>query len=285
MAVVSDDYMKTNTLRIWTVVCASALTMTAALKSLADDTAAAVRPHKSYTGTVVSVDTKEHTLGLKGTFLSKTFNLGDNCAYTLVDKPTGEIGDLRPGQRVMVVYQESHGVLVADRVNQQPLQYEGTVKAYDPIQRTMTLHGRGLDKTFQIAAGCKVMLRDYKSGALTDIQTGNYVTVTYEAPGDKATAWKIAQTSETFSGSLTAIDLDTKTVKAKALFYTKKFTLGDNCAIMANGKINGQLSDLKPNDKLVFNYDEINGVNVANRIAPAGTAQQSETTAAQSLDQ
>ena len=29
------------------------------------------------------------------------------------------------------------------------------------------------------------------------------------------------------------------------------------------------MSDLKPNDKLIFNYDEINGVNVVNRITPA----------------
>ena len=272
--------MKTNILRTWTAVCVSALTMAAALESLADDATMAGIPHKSYTGTVVSVDAKEHTLGLKGTFLSKTFNLGDNCTYTLVDKPAGAIGDVRPGQRVMVVYQESHGVLVADRITQQPVRCEGTVTAYDPIQRTLTLHARGMDRTFQIAGDCKVMLRDDKSGALTDIQTGNYVTVTYETPNDKATAWKIAQTSETFSGSLTAIDLDTRTVKAKAMFDTKKFTLGDNCAIVINGKMNGQLADLKPNDKLVFSYDEINGVNVANRIAPAGTAQQTETTTA-----
>jgi hypothetical protein len=273
--------MKTNILRTWTAVCVSALTMTAALKSSADDTAMAGIPNKSYTGTVVSVDAKERLLGLQGTFLTKKFNLGDNCTYALVDKPAGAISDLRPGQRVMVVYQESHGVLVANRVAQQPESYEGTVKACDPIQRTMTLHTRGMDRTFQIAGDCKVVLRGDQSGTLADIQTGNYVTVTYETPNDKPTAWKIAQTSETFSGSLTAIDLDTKTVKAKALFDTKKFTLGDNCAIVINGKINGQLADLKPNDKLVFSYDEINGVNVANRIAPAGTAQQTETTAAQ----
>jgi len=275
--------LKTNTLRVWTVVCASVLTMTAASKSLGEDAATAVKPHKNYTGTVMSVDTQEHLLGLKGMILSKTFNLGDNCTYILVDKPAGTLSDLRPGQRVTVAYQEAHGVLVADRVAQQPVRYEGTVKAYDPIQRTLTLHGRGLDKAFQIAGDCKVVLRDDKAGVLADIQTGDYVTVTYETPNDKATACKIAQTSETFSGSLTAIDLEAKTVKAKALFDTRKFTLGDNCAIVINGKINGQLADLKPNDKLVFNYDEINGVNVANRIAPAGTAQQSETTAAQPM--
>ena len=199
----------------------------------------------------------------------------------MVGKPAGALGDLRPGQRVVVAYQESHGVRVADGVTQQPVRYEGTVTAFDPIQRTMTLHGRGLDKTFHIADGCKVVLRGDKSGVLADLQTGNYVTVTYETPNDKLTAWKIAQTSETFSGSLTAIDLDTKTVKAKAMFDTKQFTLGDDCAIVVNGKIGGQLADLKPNDKLVFSYDEINGVNVANRIAPAGTSQQTETTAVQ----
>jgi hypothetical protein len=251
--------------------------MAGALTSSADDAATNAIPHKSYTGTVVSVDGKEHTLGVEGFFTSKTFNLGGNCAYTFVDKGAGAIGDLHPGQRVEVVYQEAHGVLVADRVTQEPMCYEGTVKACEPGQRTITLRGRGRDKTFPIAGDCKVVLRGDKSGSLADIQTGNYVTVTYEIPNNKPTARGIAQTSETFTGSLTAIDLDTKTVKATALLDTKKFNLGDNCAIVINGKIDGQLADLKPNDKLVFSYDEINGVNVANRIALVGTPQATAT--------
>jgi hypothetical protein len=269
--------MKMKASRTWTAVCVSVLTMAGALTSSADDAATNAIPHKSYTGTVVSVDGKEHTLGVEGFFTSKTFNLGGNCAYTFVDKGAGAIGDLHPGQRVEVVYQEAHGVLVADRVTQEPMCYEGTVKACEPGQRTITLRGRGRDKTFPIAGDCKVVLRGDKSGSLADIQTGNYVTVTYEIPNNKPTARGIAQTSETFTGSLTAIDLDTKTVKATALLDTKKFNLGDNCAIVINGKIDGQLADLKPNDKLVFSYDEINGVNVANRIALVGTPQATAT--------
>ena len=269
--------MKTKALHTWTAVYVLVLTMAGALTSSADDTATNAIPHKSYTGTVVSVDAKEHTLGLEGFFTSKTFNLGDNCAYTFVDKGAGAIGDLHPGQRVEVVYQEAHGVLVADRVTQEPMCYEGTVKACEPVQRTIILHGRGRDKTFPIAGDCKVVLRGDKPGSLADIQTGNYVTVTYEIPNNKPTAREIAQTSETFTGSLTAIDLDTKTVKATALLDTKKFNLGDNCAIVINGKIDGQLADLKPNDKLVFSYDEINGVNVASRIALVGRPQATET--------
>jgi hypothetical protein len=137
------------------------------------------------------------------------------------------------------------------------------------------MHGR--DKTFAIAGDCKVVLRGDKPGSLADVQAGNYVTVTYETPNDKPNVRKIAQTSETYTGSLIAIDLDTKSVKAKSMFDTKKFNLGDNCAIVIDGKINGRLADLKPNDKLVFSYDEINGVNVANRIALLGRPQAAET--------
>ena len=93
--------------------------------------------------------------------------------------------------------------------------------------------------------------------------------MTYETPGGKLTAREIAQTSIVFTGTLTAIDLGEKTLKARAVFDTKKFNVADNCAIVINGKTDGQLSDLKPDDKLVFSYDEINGVNVVNRIAPA----------------
>jgi hypothetical protein len=261
--------MKT-TIRTWTTLYLSVLAMAGAFTSLAADSETNAIPHKSYTGTIVSVDLKEHTLRLEGFFTSKTFNLGDNCSYTFTDKGAGAISDLHPGQRVEVVYQEMHNVLVADRVTQEPMCYEGTVKACDPAQHTITLHTRGRDRTFPIAADCKILLRGDKPGALTDVQAGNYVTLTYETPDDKPTARKITLTSETFTGTLTAIDLETKTVKAKSTFDMKKFNLGDNCAIVVDGKINGRLSDLKPNDKLVFNYDEINGVNVANRIALMG---------------
>jgi Cu/Ag efflux protein CusF len=275
--------MKTKALRTWTAVCVSVLTMTTALKSLAADTATAVKPLKSYTGMVVSVDAKEHTLGLKGFVLSKTFNLGDNCAYMFLDKSAGAMSDLHPGQRVMVVYQDAQGVLVAGRVVQQPMREEGMVKAIDPAQHTLTLHLRAVDRTFQLPDDCAVELRGGQPGTLADIQTGNHVTVTYETPNNKPTARQIAQTSATFTGSLTAIDLEAKTVKARTLLGTKKFNVGDDCAILVNGKPDGKLSDLKPKDRLIFSYNDINGIHVVDRIAPAGTPPASETTATQPM--
>lgn len=272
--------MKTTRATYWTAVCAAAVTATAVFRAPAEQAATTARPEKSYTGKVVSVDPREHVLSVREWALSKkAFNLGDNCAYMLLDNNSGTANDLRPGEKVTVSYQDSHGVLIADRVVHQPVRFAGTVTAIDPDKHTLTLHRRGVDKQLQIADGCKIVLRDEKSGALADIQTGNYVTVTYETPGGMPTAREIAQTSMAYTGTLTAIDLGEKTLKARALFETKKFNVADNCAIVINGKTDGKLSDLRPNDRLVFNYDEINGINVVNRIAPGKAATEPPATA------
>ena len=257
----------------WMTVCAAVLTATMAYRVSADDASAnapAAKPDKTYTGTVVSVSPQENLLDVKAfLFSNKKFNLGNTCAYTIEGKDTGGIGDLRPGQRVTVGYQDANGVLVADRVTQQPLREEGMVKAIDPSAQTLTLHLGVMDKTFQLPTDCEVTLRGDKSGTVADIQAGNHVTVTYEVPNGTATARAIAQTSESFTGDLTAIDLDQKTIKAKATFTAKKFNVGDDCAIVVNGKPDGKLTDLRPGESLTFNYDDVNGVNVVNRIAPA----------------
>jgi hypothetical protein len=262
--------MKTTRTTYWAAVGVAVLTASAAFRASADQTATAAKPEKSYTGTVVSVDPQEQMLSVKAWLLSeKAFNLGDKCAYTLLDKNDGTANDLRPGEKITVSYQASHGVLIADRVEQRPMQFEGVVTAIDSGKHTLTLHRRGLDKRLEIASGCIVVLRGEQRGAFADIQPGDHVTVTYEMPGGKPSAREIALTSNVFTGTLTAIDLGEKTVKASALFGSMKFNVGDDCVIVINGKTDGQLSDLKPNDKLVFNYDEINGINVVDRIAPA----------------
>lgn len=159
------------------------------------------------------------------------------------------------------------------------MKFEGMVKTIDTTNHTLTLHRTALDKKLQIADGCKIILHNDKLGTLADIQPGDHVTATYETPEGVPTARQIAQTSTEFTGKLTAIDLGAKTLKAKALFASKKFDVADDCAIVVNGKTDGQLGDLKPNEELVFTYDIINGVNVVNRIAPAEATPEPATTA------
>src|SRR5580693_2518351 len=79
--------MKTTRATYWAAVGAAVLTAIAAFRASADQPATAAKPEKSYTGTVVSVNPQEQMLSVKGWLLSKkSFNLGDNCAYTLLDK-------------------------------------------------------------------------------------------------------------------------------------------------------------------------------------------------------
>ena len=264
-----------NMMHTWIAACASALTLTA-MSSYAGQDAAAAGSDR-YTGMVVAVNPNEHTLDVKGLWMTKTFNLGDDCSYVQLDKPAGTMSDLRSGEKVTVTYVDAHGVRVANRVQQIAMTHEGTVKAIDPMAKTVTLHeGMTGDKTYRLPADCRVVLRNDHTGTLDAVKPGNYVTITYETPGGKAVARQIAQTSDTFVGEVTAIDLTDRTVKAKALFGSKKFSLGDNCTIILNGKMNAPLNDVRLGERLEFSYDDVNGINVANRIATAPA--ESETT-------
>ena len=272
--------MKNSPMTAWMAVCVAGLTTMAAVSVLASQPATAAKPaqnqcpKKNYTGMVTSVDPQEHVVSVKGWWLLpyKRFSLGDTCVYTMLDNNPGMFNDLRPGEKVKVTYQDAHGVLIADRIEQLPMRYEGMVAAIDPARHSLTLHQHFLDTQLQLPSKCVVTLRGDKPGTFADIKPGSHVTVTYETPDGVPTARQIAQTSDLFTGTLTAIDLNSRTVKAQSLLETKKFSLADNCAIVINGKPDGRLTNLRPDEKLDFSFNDVNGVNVVNRIAPAENA-------------
>lgn len=266
--------MKTYSLRKWTTVGLAMLT-TAAFTAVADETPATQLQKtaaKTYTGMVKFVDAKNRAVIVKRFPASKRFNIGDSCVVTLVDKSANSLDGVRVGQKVTLTYQDVNGVPVANGLTQEALRHKGTVKAIDVEKRTVTVG----TKTFQIADNCAVVLRDNKSGALADVKPGHLVTVLHEDPEGVAVARQIAQTSETFKGALTAIDLSERTIKAKATFGSKQFQVANNCAILIGGKP-AEMGSLKPGDKLEFSYDEVDGVNVVTRIVPTNEAVESST--------
>ncbi len=250
-------------------VCASILMAMAVLRAPADQVTTTDRPEKTYSGTIVSVDTNELVLTVKWwAMFKKSFNLGGDCAVSQLENSHARITDLRPGEKVSVEYQDAHGVLIASRIEQEPMHAEGMVKSIAPDHGVMTLHSSTMDRQWLVADNCKVTLRNGKPGTFDDIQIGSHVTVTYETPGDQRVIRQISQTSIAFTGTLKAIDLVDRTLKASSAFDSKKFHVTDNCTIMMNGKTDGRLAGLALNDKFVFSYEEIDGVNVVNRIAP-----------------
>jgi hypothetical protein len=163
---------------------------------------------------------------------------------------------------VTLTYQDVGGVLVVSRLTQNELLYKGAIKTLDVTNRTLTVG----NKTFQVDDRCVVLLRNDRHGTLADIKPGHFVTVLYEDPEGMVVARRIAETSKNFARSLTAIDLSERTIKAKAALGSKTFHLANHCSIRVNGKP-AEMKNLRPGDEIEFNYDEVDGINVATRIA------------------
>jgi len=157
-------------------------------------------PEMSYTGIIVSADPKERVLTVKGgKFSEKTFNFGDNCVFTflysMMENNDGAMNDLRPGEKVKIGYQKYHGVLIADRLEQQPMAYTGGVAKVDVGNHTLVLHRGGGERQLAVANDCIVVLANDKPGTLADIHPNDRVTVTYETPKGQPTAWQITKDS------------------------------------------------------------------------------------------
>ncbi len=261
------NVMKIILLYGWAIVCVFILMTMVPGSALANEPAMNITSDINCVGTITFVDPQKSMLVVRGYVSTKTFNLGSSCIYVLINNRIGTINDLSDGQKVKVFYQDANGVLAADRVEQQSQDFEGRVTAIDSTNRTLALSGRWSDKTFEMASNCLVVLHNNPSGPVADIQTGNHVVVNYEILGKTPVAWQINDTSDFYTGTLTGLDPANRWISATALFGTKMFRVADTCAIVVNGKPDGQLSDLKPGEQASFGYDDINGVNVANHIA------------------
>ena len=269
--------MKTTTLHTICIFCVPVLLSAGTLSAFADEQPGAkgnekrypAANQKSYSGVIASMDAKEKTVTVKGLLFNKTFNIADNCAVIAGDKKEAALSDLRPGQKVNVAYKDASGVLVANRIAQEKLRYTGSVQSVDAARHILRVSRGVFSRSFTIPGDCQVVLKDDKTGSLGDVKAGHAVTVIYETPNDSSVARQIEQTSAAFVGTLDAIDASARTVKAKRFVGDKKFNLADNCRIVVNGKQNASLSDLRLGQKLAFSYDEVDGVNVVTRIAPA----------------
>jgi len=78
---------------------------------------------RCWTGTLTAVNTQGRALTGEHWHFSKTFYLGEKCAISTVDNKEASLADLRPGEKVRIRYQDTEGVLVADRIAERALRY------------------------------------------------------------------------------------------------------------------------------------------------------------------
>jgi hypothetical protein len=223
----------------------------------------------AWTGKLTAVNAEHHTITAKSWWHTRTFNVGEKCAISTMDKKSAALSDLRPGERVKVRYQTTGGVSIAEQISVEPLHVAGTVEAVNQTARTVTMEEPFHDRTLHLSQDCKIVLWNGKDGTLADLTPGNRVMVSYELPGGSPVAYRIHERTQTYVGKLDAIDLKARTVAASELWGNKQFNLADNCRIMAAGKANAHLSDLQLGHDYRFTYENVDGVNVVDRIAPS----------------
>ena len=224
---------------------------------------------KPFTGTVVKVEDKDRAVTVKGFWFwsTKTFNVGDTCKILIGDnQKEAKLKDLAPGNWVIVNYSSVGGVNVASQIAEKYRHFTGHIAAIDLTGKKLTVKRGTNEKSFSLADDYNVLVND-KTGRMSDLKIGHKVTVAYDSLGEAKFAHQIALNSLSFVGTVEAIDAEARTLKAEHLMTERKFHMADDCLIVSNGELNGKLSDLRIGDTVVFNYQNVDGVLVANRVA------------------
>lgn len=232
---------------------------------------------RTYSGIVSAVDQNEKTLSVKTWLASRSFNIGEDCKVSLEDKPAATVADVHPGQKIEVSYEEVAGVRVAHGIAQHNLSFKGHVTELDSPNHTITVRDSGLGKTFALAPECKVVLNHDRAGIVNDLKPGQFVTVIYEDGKQRDLACRIEQRSETYVGTIRALDAGARTVKARTRLSERKFNLADDCSIVIEGHPDAHLSDLHIGDRVVISYEDKDGIAIVSRIGREPTAGETET--------
>jgi len=233
--------------------------------------AAAAVKALEFTGTINVVDAEERIVKVDKFLMDKTFNLAEKCTFAVGLDKESSLENLTPDMEVTVSYQEADGVLVATHIAQRWYTHTGYIKTTTPASREIVMERLGMAKKYKVNDNTRLTIHN-DSAKLGDLKPGQKVTVTYTKQDDVWLAQKVEDTSETFTGTVEAIDAGANSIKVKSLINTRKFNLGEGCKIVLNGETNGKLKDLRIGQKVTIDYEEVKGVMVAARIE-LGTAQ------------
>lgn len=255
--------------RPWTALLSLSVLLMAATRLAADggaETAGAPEKLSQFAGTVKQVNPGEQTITVKTFWGSRSFDLAEGCRVTLEEDSDGGLEDLKPGHRVTVGFVSHDGVRIAREISQENLEYTGHIAALNSTNRTVRVKSRVLDRVFTAAPDCRVVFRDGKQRDFSELKLGHRVTVNYLTPDEANLARSITQGSLEYSGRVEALDARTDTVKAASLAASRTFRLGDGCQIVVAGQTGGELKNLRIGDRVLFHYEDVAGVLVANRL-------------------
>jgi hypothetical protein len=138
-----------------------------------------------YDGTVQAVDPKAGTATMEEAPLYKPFRapekfrIASDCKLTLANGSDGTVADLRPGDRITVIYELPGGSPVAYRIREQTSTFVGKLDAIDLPARTVKAKQMTSEKTFQVGDKCRIIASNQQSAPLKDLSLGQQYRFTY----------------------------------------------------------------------------------------------------------
>jgi len=217
-------------------------------------------------GVIRTVDLEEGLLTLRDFWSTRTIHLGKTCQVSLDGTNRAAPSDLRAGHKVEVTFARHDGVRVASAVVQRDQTFTGFVATVDRTNNTIRVKHDWSSRDFVIDKDCQVVRRDGTRQPVDKLEIGRRVTVTYLRPVGDDVAQLIAETSREFKGRIESLDARDDVVRAGNLLGRRTFQLGSDCQLVVAGELGGELKDFRIGDTVVFHYEDIDGVLVANRI-------------------
>lgn len=134
-----------------------------------------------YGGTVHAVDASAGTVTMAEAPLYKpfrspeTFRIAKDCKFTLAAGGTGALADVRPGDRITIVYELPGGTPVAYRISDQSETIVGKLDSMNLPARTL----EAKQMTFQLADKCRFIASNQQAEPLKDLSLGQQYRFTY----------------------------------------------------------------------------------------------------------
>jgi len=138
-----------------------------------------------YGGRVHSVDPNAGTVTMAEAPLYKpfrspeTFRIAKDCKVTLAAGGTGTLADVRPGDRITVIYELPGGAPIAYRIRDESSTFVGALDAINLPARTLQAKQMTGEKTFQLADKCRFIASNQQVEPLKDLALGQHYRFTY----------------------------------------------------------------------------------------------------------
>jgi hypothetical protein len=148
--------------------------------------------------------------------------------------------------------------------------FTGMATAVNPQDKTIKVKQFLMNRTFNVADNCKIVMPDKSTGSLTDLRPGQKLEVQFEKDRGVLIAYQITRQNLTSAGYIDVINPPGKLLVLKSGLLHDHFVLSKDCTVTVEGGKSGSLDELKPGQTVSVNYEEQNDNKVVRSIERQG---------------